>query len=241
VPHRSVELELALRDGGGVLARRDHVRLVPAIDHALRAGRLRALLPGVYVGAGAAPDLAVRARALMAWSPDAVLTGRAAARLAFWPDLAVDDVEAAARRVQAQTPGYRLERRAIDPELVLERDVLRSTPPALTALDLCSTLGGDASTRSSAAAVRASPSCTTFSTGPRSGGATASAAGSCSTRAMSRGQRPSGARTGCCAKPVSPAGSRTIPCTSPVPGTTGHRLSRSHAGDRDRRPGARPV
>jgi very-short-patch-repair endonuclease len=144
VPHRNVELELALRDGGGVLARRDHVRLVPAIDHALRAGRLRALLPGVYVGAGAAPDLVVRARALMAWSPDAVLTGRAAARLAFWPDLAVVDVEAAARRVRAQTPGYQLERRAIDPELVLERDGLRLTRPALTALDLCSTLGGDA-------------------------------------------------------------------------------------------------
>ena len=140
----NADLEQALREGGGVLARRDHRRLVPAIDRAVRVGRLRALLPGVYVGTGAAPDLHVQARALMAWSPDAVLTGRAAARLAFWPDLPVRDVEAAARRIRADVPGYRLQRRVVDPELVLERGGLRMTTPALTALDLCESVGGDA-------------------------------------------------------------------------------------------------
>ena len=138
------DLLQALREGGGVLARRDHRGLVPAIDRAVRAGRLTPLLPGVYAATGAAPDLLVQARAVMAWSPDAVLTGRAAARLSFWPALPVGDVEAAARRVRARVPGYRFQRRSVDPELVLERQGLRMTLPALTALDLCDTLGGDA-------------------------------------------------------------------------------------------------
>jgi very-short-patch-repair endonuclease len=144
VPYSNADIEQALRDGAGVLARRDHPRLVPAIDHAVRVGGLRALLPGVYVGAAAPPDLVVRARAARAWSPDAVVTGRAAARLTFWPDLPVEDVEVAARRVRACTPGYRFERRVVEPELILESAGLRLTRPALTALDLCASTGGDA-------------------------------------------------------------------------------------------------
>jgi len=143
VRNGEAEIQLALEQGAGVLVRRHHHQLVPAMDHALRVGRLQSLLPGVYVGAGE-PDLALRARALMAWSPDAVVTGRAAARLTFWPSLRVDNLDAAARRVRIATPGYRLEQRVIDPDLVLEHQGLRLTAPALTALDLCTTVGGEA-------------------------------------------------------------------------------------------------
>lgn len=137
------EIEVALQEGAGLLVRRDHRPLVAAMDHAVRTGRLQALLPGVYVGPGE-PDLVLRARALMAWSPDAVLTGRAAARLTFWPALRVDEVDAALPRVRTAARGYRLEARAVDPDLVLEHKGLCLTTPALTVLDLCPSVGGDA-------------------------------------------------------------------------------------------------
>lgn len=141
---RNIEIDQLLHEGGGVLVRREHPRLVPALDRAVRGGRLRALLPGVYVGTAADPDLAVRARALSAWCPDAVVTGRAAAHLTFWPELPVTDVDAAARRTRAAPAGYRFERRRIDPEDIVERPGLRVTSPALTVLDLCGALGGEA-------------------------------------------------------------------------------------------------
>lgn len=130
-------------DGGGVLARRDHPELATSVDWAVRRGRLVRVLPGVYAGAGTTGDLGVRARAAMAWSPDAVLTGAAAARLSFWPAARADTLTLAGRRLHGHWPGFRVERRLLDPELVLTTCGLRMTIPALTALDLCATLGGD--------------------------------------------------------------------------------------------------
>jgi very-short-patch-repair endonuclease len=141
---RTTEIEQLLHEGNGLLARRDHPRLVHAIDHAVRRGRLHALLPGVYVGTAAPPDLHLRARALTVWSPDAVVTGKAAACLTFWPALAVTDVDATARRTRALPSGYRFARRRIDPEDVVELPGLRLTSPALTVLDLCDVVGGEA-------------------------------------------------------------------------------------------------
>jgi very-short-patch-repair endonuclease len=143
VRNGGAEIELALQEGAGLLVRREHRRLVAAIDHAVETGRLQSLLPGVYVGTGE-PDLPLRARALMAWSPDAVVTGRAAAKLTFWPSLRVDHVDAAVRRVRIARSGYRLERRIVEPDLVVEQQGLRITTPALTVLDLCPSVGGDA-------------------------------------------------------------------------------------------------
>lgn len=126
-----------------MLRRRDHPRLVGALDHAVQRGRLRALLPGVYVDAGQRVDLELRARAATAWDPDAVICGRAAARLTFWPDLATPTLEAAARRARFTAPGFDLKRRRLSPDLVLDWHGLRLTTPALTALDLALTLGGE--------------------------------------------------------------------------------------------------
>lgn len=137
------EIERVLADGGGVLARRDHPELAGSLDWAVRRGHLVRLLPGVYAGVEAAGDLRVRARAAMLWCPDTVLTGAAAARLSFWPEVRPDVVTLAGRRLNGRWPGYRVERRVVDPELVLDAHDLRLTTPALTALDLCPVLGGD--------------------------------------------------------------------------------------------------
>ena len=48
------------------------------------------------------------------------------------------------RTAAISRPGFRFDRRRVPPELVHERHGLRMTVPALTALDLCAELGGDA-------------------------------------------------------------------------------------------------
>jgi very-short-patch-repair endonuclease len=81
----------------------------------------------------------------VAWDPDAVITGAAAARLSFWPSLRCPTVDVALRRrPRLRRPGFRFTERDIAPPLVADRRGARITIPALTALDLCPELGGDA-------------------------------------------------------------------------------------------------
>ena len=119
----------------GVVVRRAHPDLAGAIDWLVRGGRLRTVLPGVYAATEQADDFRVRVAALAQWSPDAVVTGAAAARLTFWPSLAVDVVEVATTR-RGSYPGFWLRNRAVPDELVAQRPGLRVAVPALAALDL---------------------------------------------------------------------------------------------------------
>lgn len=127
-----------------MIARRDHLELSGALDHLLDTGRLISVLPGVYARAPVL-ELEVRIAAAMAWDPDAVLVGAAAARAWFWPSLSCPTVGVALpRRVELCRPGFAFSKRRIPAELVAEWSGVRMTVPALTALDLCDSLGGDA-------------------------------------------------------------------------------------------------
>jgi very-short-patch-repair endonuclease len=134
----------AILDVRGVIARRQHRELARSIDRMIAAGKLIAVLPGVYArppGTG----LTTRMAAIMAWNPDAVLVGAAAARAWFWQDISCPIVEVAVSRCpEFDRPGIRFAKRRIPPELVAECWGLRMTVPALTAVDLCTELGGDA-------------------------------------------------------------------------------------------------
>jgi very-short-patch-repair endonuclease len=127
----------------GVLVRRDHPTLTGAIARLVRDGELVAVLPGVYVPAGAERDRRLRLACLARWAPDAVLVGRTAAQLTFWPGLSGDTIECALPWDRDPQAGFRFTKRRVAPELVVERGVLRMTRPDLTALDLCDELGGD--------------------------------------------------------------------------------------------------
>lgn len=78
----------------------------------------------------------MRMRALARWDPDAVLTGAAAARVSYWPEVRLDRIDATSRWQRRPQRGYAFSRRRIPPELVIERRGLRLTVPSLTALDL---------------------------------------------------------------------------------------------------------
>jgi len=108
------------------------------------AGRLVRVLPGTYVPTELKDDFATRSLAVGWWCADAVIVGAAAARLTFWPDVPVRQIDVARRGTEPIGPGYRFHRRAIDPEYIVERHGLRVTTPALTAIDLVDEFGGDA-------------------------------------------------------------------------------------------------
>jgi hypothetical protein len=128
----------------GVIARRDYPELDTTLRYLVRRGDLVRILPGIYGAADQAASLQTRVRAISRLDPDAVLVGAVAARLSFWPDLRVDVIECAVRHSRAPQAGYCFSRRHIPDELVVTRSGLRYTTPALTALDLCATVGGDA-------------------------------------------------------------------------------------------------
>lgn len=138
------DVERLLRAGHGVIARRDHPELADCLAHLVRVGRLSPVLPGVYAEAQLAEQPRTRMLAAAAWRPAGVLTGTAAARLTFWPEVAVGDVTLAMSSRHLPQHGFDWQRRTIPPELVGRAQGLACTVPGLTALDLCLTHGGDA-------------------------------------------------------------------------------------------------
>jgi very-short-patch-repair endonuclease len=144
-----MRLEVLCAEGNGVIRRRDHPELATTIDRLLRTGHLTAVLPGVYAPTQIAADLDVRIAAVSAWSADAVIVGRTAASLTFWPDIEINTIDLAdriARILNAQ--GFRLQRRAVPVDWIKEyrtgASTLRVSAPALTAVELSDELGGDA-------------------------------------------------------------------------------------------------
>ena len=136
-----IERLLATR---GVIARRDHPELDTTLQYLVRRGDLIRVLPGIYAARDQGMSLQTRVSAVRCFDPDAILVGAVAARLSFWPELQADVVECAVRHSKAPQTGYRFTRRHIPSDLVVSRSGLRLTSPALTALDLCATHGGDA-------------------------------------------------------------------------------------------------
>ena len=133
-----------LLNAEGVVSRRAHPELDATLRYLAGKGQLMRVLPGVYALAEAASTARIRIMALMAYDPDAILIEAAAASVSFWPDIKVEAVTCAVRHRRQPQRGFAFTRRVIPPELVTERSGLRYTSVALTALDLCEEVGGDA-------------------------------------------------------------------------------------------------
>jgi hypothetical protein len=130
------EIDLLLRARGGLVVRRDHPELAGSLDRLVREGTLTPILPGIYATSEIAQSWQGRVRALSLRHRDAVLLGAAAARVAYWPEVPLDHVEASIPHPVRPQPGFRFNRRQIPAELIAERNGLRYSRPALTAIDL---------------------------------------------------------------------------------------------------------
>ena len=67
---------------------------------------------------------------------DAVVSHEAGARVTFWPHIRLTQVRVAACSRTARRERYELSQRTIPAELIVTREGIRCTSPALTALDL---------------------------------------------------------------------------------------------------------
>jgi len=129
------EIERLLREHG-FLSRAAHRHLRHQMDYLQRRRLLVAVCPGFYVRAGTETDVDLRIRVTAAWHPDGILMGAAAARLSFDPDIEVPVIVMATRRKRRAPQGIRLIRCEVPDEHVTQRDGIRLTRAALTALDL---------------------------------------------------------------------------------------------------------
>lgn len=133
----------AFSANGGILVRRHHPHLASRIDRALRAGLIQVVADGVYAPAGP-PAQQTLIATVFAVEPTAVITGRAAAALSWWPELETTGLDVAHRLRRPPAQGIRWNQRRIHPDMVVEQEGLRITDPALTVLDLIPDLEGDA-------------------------------------------------------------------------------------------------
>lgn len=138
----------ALRRGAGVVTARDLPR--STLTDMARRGELTRLLPGTFCHPGDKDSLLVRAHAGQRRYPSATITGRTAAALTWWPELAVLHVELA---IPTRTPSsvgqYLIQARQVPSEhrMALGTNsaaALWITSPALAVLDLIPEMGGRA-------------------------------------------------------------------------------------------------
>lgn len=132
-------LEELLRAGGGSVVASWSPKVV---RRAYLAGALVRVLPGVY----ARPGVDARVAALAQRDPRAVLVGRAAAALTWWPDLPVPLVRAirSGGGPHRDAQGFAWVRRPVPDQHIERCGGIWLTDAATTALDLIPELGGRA-------------------------------------------------------------------------------------------------
>lgn len=126
-----------------VILAREHPRLENALVRAASAGRLVRPLPGVFADPANADHLLTKVVAVSRWDPNAVIRGRAAAALSYWPETKVSTIEVASPRRHAPQPGFRFQQRRIPSDLVQRRGPFALTTPPLTAIELATWVDTD--------------------------------------------------------------------------------------------------
>lgn len=130
------ELEIALRNGNGVIKTAHHRPLRHQIARALQHGSLVKLLPGVVTTPDLAPEPRIRALAAMRWQPTATLMGDAAALVTFLSGHKLDRLELVGRPPGTVPPGLTFHKLPVPAELRIAGPDGTVTSPDLTVLDL---------------------------------------------------------------------------------------------------------
>lgn len=123
-----------------VFARRDHRAAIGHIDHLLRAGHLKSVLPGVYAWTRCEDSFELRAHAVWLWDRNAVFLGSAAARLTWWPECRVGTILVSGTRSRQPRPWLVVTSKRIPDALVTDLHGARVATPALSVLEMISRL-----------------------------------------------------------------------------------------------------
>ncbi|GAA4908589.1 hypothetical protein GCM10025789_30230 [Tessaracoccus lubricantis] len=128
----------------GYISRTSLPKLARVIDRYVAGGQLERVLGGCYSTPEAATSFEVRVAVAREVCPNAVFVRDTAAKLSWWPELAVDAVQFADPTSARAQKGFSVERRAVPAELKAWNGEHFLSDPALTVLDLTDTLGGEA-------------------------------------------------------------------------------------------------
>lgn len=131
-----MNLEDALRAGGGVIAASDYRPLRNQFTRAIAAGTLVRLCPGVLVAADLVDDPVIRARAAHTWRPGHILMGPAAARASFWPECPDTMIDLAGPQTDVVPKIVRLHQVKVPVELRANWGTAIITRAELTVLDM---------------------------------------------------------------------------------------------------------
>lgn len=114
-----------------------------ALSRAVGSGRLVRVLPGIYRAAEVEPSLHLRARALALYDPRAVVVGRAAVALSWYPGFRADILDAAREGDSVRARGFRWTRTPVPPHHVTRAGGLVVADPAHAIIDLLPETGGE--------------------------------------------------------------------------------------------------
>jgi hypothetical protein len=128
----------------GIIALRDHPELVGPIRWLVRRGDLHSVLPGVYAPRPAVHTFDTRIRGSHGVGPKRCSGGSGGSTCLLLAHYPSSIVTCALKHHRQPQLGFHFSRRQVPAELVVSRARLLYTSPALTALDLCESLGGDA-------------------------------------------------------------------------------------------------
>lgn len=120
----------------------------PELQRALNStrfrGELATVLPSIYTLPERRSHFEVRMAAVRSDPRKLVVTGRAAAKLTWWPELECGDVGIAHPTPIDEHAGFRFEQRRVREDLVRHHDGIRTTAVPLTVLDLITDVGPSA-------------------------------------------------------------------------------------------------
>lgn len=131
-PHSSGVIDVRC---GGTAAR--------AAQRAAERGALFRLVPGIYLPSHLRNDPMTLMRAVSLWRPDATFINGTAAYLGYLTDNLPHPVEVAFVTGTTLPGAFHVVKRVIGPEWQRRREGIRYTHPALTAVDLAATDGGE--------------------------------------------------------------------------------------------------
>ncbi len=123
-----------IHDSNGILRIGDHREHRNAIRRAVRRGDLVEVLPRITLARGLELNTRALATAAALWDPNAIITGRAAAALSYWPEARVQRVDVVSRRTTDSNRYFVIMRHRIPPELTMPADGMTVAVPELTAL-----------------------------------------------------------------------------------------------------------
>jgi very-short-patch-repair endonuclease len=130
-----------MREYEGVVRVADHPELQSAWSRRARSGLVIRALPGVVMDVKQAQDPFAWVRAAHAWNPNAVIAGRAAARLTYDSETIVDEVAVYTATKISDRGRLRFVRHPLHPKLTMWRGAFRVTIPE--ASGLTAALAGD--------------------------------------------------------------------------------------------------